>query len=296
MPTDYPDDPTDVMLDPALIAAVRARGQGRRALAEETAPAPEEKPPPVKRRLVVIAVAAAGLVVAGIAVVGLSEPGAPTEAMPTHSYLPGAITPAEDLPVESSASTDPMSASSALGLVPTTTTPPPAPPPPPVERAPSGAKTVTSGPGCGGYRSVGSYRDGRRGWVEHGDGRCGSAFMSVPMSGDARRDDSSSYAMWTFAAAGTCEVSVHVPDGDLTAVGGNPTVYFVYDRNGVGGAPVASFAIKQVDRRGQWVTAGRFRSSGTLTVQLLNRGQDWNRRGPTYAHHAAGAVKAHCTS
>ncbi|ANZ41950.1 hypothetical protein BBK82_44470 [Lentzea guizhouensis] len=127
MPTEYPDDPndvTDVMVDPALIAAARARGEGRRAVADDT-PAQEEKPPPprqVDRRVVVIAVAAAVLVVAGIAVVGLSgtENSAPPEAMPTHSYIPGVITPPEELPVESSASTDPALASSALGLVPTT--------------------------------------------------------------------------------------------------------------------------------------------------------------------------------
>jgi hypothetical protein len=277
------------------MAAARARGRGRWAAAAN-ASAPEEKPQPkpIDRRIVLIAAVTALLVVAGITIASLSGPGGSgqNETMLTHSYIPGVITPPEDLPEEPSASTDPALASSALGLIPTTTPPPPATD---GNRAPSGAKTLTSGPGCGSYKSVGSYRDGRRGWVDHGDGKCGSTFVSVPMSGDARRDDPSAYGVWTFAAAGMCEISVHVPNGDLTAVGGNPTVYFVYDRNGVGGRPMASFAIKQVDQRGRWVAAGRFRSSGTLTVQLLTRGQDWNRGGPTYAHHAASAVKANCT-
>ncbi|KOV85169.1 hypothetical protein ADL03_13030 [Nocardia sp. NRRL S-836] len=253
---------------------------------------------PLDRRVAVIAAVAALLVVAGITVVSLSgsDESGQTETMPTHSYIPGVITPPEDLSEEPSASVDPTLASSALGLVPSATPPPP--PPPPAgdgNRPPSGVTTVTSGPGCGSYSSVGSYRDGRKGWVDHGDGKCGSTFVSVPMSGDARRDDPSAYGVWTFSAAGMCDISVHVPDGDLTAVGGNPTVYFVYDRSGVGGTPMASFAVKQVDKRGQWVSAGRFRSSGTLTVQLLTRGQDWDRNGPTYAHHAASAIKANCT-
>ena len=163
-------------------------------------------------------------------------------------------------------------------------------------RAPSGAKSFTTGPGCGGYTSVGLYRDGRKGWVDHGDGKCGSTFVSIPMSGDARRDDSSAYGQWTFAATGSCDVSVFIPNGNLEEVGGNPTVYYVFDRNGVGGTPLASFAIKQVEKRGQWVNAGKFKASGNLTVQLLTRGQDWNNSGPTYAHHAASAVKADCTA
>lgn len=220
-------------------------------------------------------------------------------AQPSHSYVPGLITPPEALPDESAAPTtgmNPTLASSALGLIPTTT--PAAPPPANNDgnRTPSGAKSLTMGPGCGGYSNVGSYRDGRKGWVDHGDGKCGSTFVSIPMSGDARRDDASAYGQWTFTASGTCDISVHIPDGNLEEVGGNPTVYYVFDRNGVGGTPMASFAIKQVEKRGQWVSAGKFKASGNLTVQLLTRGQDWNNSGPTYAHHAASAIKADCTA
>ncbi|WP_434445700.1 hypothetical protein [Lentzea sp. E54] len=304
MPTQFPDEPpTERHLapDPALMEAARARGRARWAAAGDP-PVPQEKPPghPFKPRIAAIAAAVALLVLAGVAILtfgGGPDGGGTDTAQPSHSYVPGLITPPEELPEESSPapsnSMNPTLASSALGLVPTTTQ---AVAQPPVNRAPGGTKSFTTGPGCGGYTSVGSYRDGRKGWVDHGDGRCGSTFVSIPMSGDPRRDDTSAYAVWTFAASGTCDVSVHIPNGNLEEVGGNPTVYSVYDRNGVGGAPMASFAIKQVDKRGQWVSAGKFRASGNLTVQLLTRGQDWNGSGPTYAHHAASAIKADCTA
>jgi hypothetical protein len=300
--TQFPDEPTERHLapDPALMEAARARGAARWASAGDL-PEQEEKPPagPLKPRTAAIVAITALLVLGGIALVtfdGGSGGGADV-AQPSHSYIPGLITPPEELPSEATSvnGMDPSLASSALGLMPTTTQNAVPPPAGDTGRAPGGAKSFTTGPGCGGYTNVGSYRDGRKGWVDHGDGRCGSTFVSIPMSGDTRRDDSSAYGMWTFAVTGTCDVSVHIPQGDLQQVGGNPTVYYVFDRNGVGGTPMASFAIKQVDKRGQWVAAGKFRASGNLTVQLVTRGQDWNSSGPTYAHHAASAVKADCT-
>lgn len=301
MPTQFSDEPTERNLapDPALMEAARARGRERWAAAGDLPPQ-EEKPAghPLNRRVALIAAVAALLVLSGIAVLtfgGDSGTGGTDVAAPSHSYVPGLITPPEELPQESN-SMNPTIASSALGLIPTTTQAVAQPPAnDPGNQTPGGAKSLTMGPGCGGYSNVGLYRDGRKGWVDHGDGKCGSAFVSVPMSGDARRDDASAYGQWTFAVSGTCDVSVFVPNGNLEEVGGNPTVYYVFDRNGVGGTPVASFAIKQVDKRGQWVNAGKFKSSGNLTVQLLTRGQDWNNSGPTYAHHAASAIKADCT-
>jgi hypothetical protein len=306
VPTQFPDEPTERHLapDPALMEAARARGRERWASAGDL-PVPEEKPPnrPLNKRVAAIALIASVLLLAGIAVVAFSggdDSGDTDVAQPTHSYIPGLITPPEELPESSSASNsaNPTLASSALGLIPPTTTP--GTPPPGGDndgnRAPAGAKSSTTGPGCGGFTGVGSYRDGRKGWVDHGDGKCGNAFVSIPMSGDARRDDASAYGQWTFTASGSCDISVFIPNGNLEEVGGNPTVYYVFDRNGVGGTPMASFAIKQVDKRGQWVAAGKFKASGNLTVQLLTRGQDWNNSGPTYAHHAASAVRADCTA
>ncbi|MCX2949217.1 hypothetical protein [Lentzea sp. NEAU-D7] len=304
MPTQFPEEPTERHLapDPALMEAARARGAARWASAGDV-PEQEEKPPagPFKPRTAAIVAITALLVLGGIALVtfdGDPGSGGTDIAQPSHSYIPGLITPPEELPEESTSanSLDPSLASSALGLMPTTTRNAVPPPAGDTGRAPAGTKSFTTGPGCGGYTNVGLYRDGRKGWVDHGDGKCGSTFVSIPMSGDARRDDSSAYGMWTFTATGTCEVSVHVPNGGLQEVGGNPTVYYVFDRNGVGGTPMASFAIKQVDKRGQWVGVGKFKASGNLTVQLVTRGQDWNSSGPTYAHHAASAVKADCTA
>ncbi|MEU3644200.1 hypothetical protein AB0E59_12560 [Lentzea sp. NPDC034063] len=304
MPTQFPDEPpTERHLapDPALMEAARARGAARWAAAGESQEQ-EQKPPsgPLKPRAAAIAAIAALLVLGGIAIVtfnGGSGNGVTDVAQPSHSYIPGLITPPEELPAESTSNgMDPSLASSALGLMPTTTQNVAPPPAGDAGRAPGGAKSFTTGPGCGGYSNVGSYRDGRKGWVDHGDGKCGSTFVSIPMSGDSRKDDSSAYGQWTFAVTGTCDVSVHVPNGSLEEVGGNPTVYYVFDRASVGGTPLASFAIKQVDKRGQWVSAGKFKASGNLTVQLLTRGQDWTGSGPTYAHHAASAIKADCTA
>jgi hypothetical protein len=303
VPTQFPDEPpTERHLapDPALMEAARARGAARWAAAGEQR-AQQEKPPgsPLTPRTAAIAAIGAVLVLATIAVVtfnGGSGDGRTDVAQPSHSYIPGLITPPEDLAEEPSNSLDPSLASSALGLMPTSTQNAVPPPAGDTGRAAGGSRSFTTGPGCGGYTSVGSYRDGRRGWVDRGDGKCGSTFVSIPMSGDARRDDASAYGMWTFAVTGTCDVSVHIPNGSLEEVGGNPTVYYVFDRNGVGGTPMASFAIKQVDKRGQWVSAGKFKAGGNLTVQLLSRGQDWDGAGPTHAHHAASAVKADCTA
>ncbi|MFS8099762.1 hypothetical protein LFM09_21790 [Lentzea alba] len=178
--------------------------------------------------------------------------------------------------------------------------------PAPAQGAPQPAQAApyeaTAGPGCGGstgFSGVGSYRDGNAGWVDHGSG-CGTAFVSIPMSGDANKDDTSAYGLWTFntgpVTTGTCAVSVFVPNGDITKVGGNPTHYRVYDRFAVDKAtPTGSFQVSQVANRGKWVSVGSFRvTGGKLAVQLLTRGEDWKGSTTNYAHHAAATVKASC--
>jgi translation initiation factor IF-2 len=170
-----------------------------------------------------------------------------------------------------------------------------------------GIKAVTyegmAGRGCGsgtGFTGVGAYSDGKSGWVNHGDGGCGTSFVSIPMSGDANKDDTSAYGLWTFntgpVTVGSCAVSVFVPNGDVTAVGGSPSVYRVYDRFAVDkGTPVGTFQVDQIGTRGRWVNVGTFRINGAkLAVQLLNRGRDWSGSTKTYAHHAAAMVKAKC--
>ncbi|MFC3452138.1 hypothetical protein [Amycolatopsis speibonae] len=183
---------------------------------------------------------------------------------------------------------------------------------PPPAQQPQGppapaAKTVTydgtAGRGCGGgtgFTGVGAYSDGKAGWVNHGNGGCGTSFVSIPMSGDANKDDSSAYGLWTFntgpVTTGSCAVSVFVPTGDATEVGGSPSVYRVFDRFAVDkGTPVGTFQIDQIGNRGRWVNVGTFRINGAkLAVQLLNRGRDWSGSSKTYAHHAAATVKAKC--
>jgi translation initiation factor IF-2 len=161
---------------------------------------------------------------------------------------------------------------------------------------------VTAGPGCGSsFAGVGSYSDGKAGWTSHGSG-CGSSFVSIPMSGNAAKDDAAAYGLWTIGTGavrtGSCRVSVFVPGGDVTQVGGQPSVYRVFDRFEIGkGQPIGGFQVDQVGSRGRWVDAGSFRvTGGKLAVQLLNRGQDWSGSTRTYAHHAAGAIKAQCTA
>ncbi len=184
-----------------------------------------------------------------------------------------------------------------------------APPPPRQPQGPPApaAKTVSyegmAGKGCGGgtgFAGVGAYSDGKAGWVNHGGGGCGSAFVSIPMSGDANKDDPSAYGLWTFntgpVTTGSCAVSVFVPNGDATVAGGSPSVYRVFDRFAVDkGTPVGSFQIDQNANRGRWVGVGTFRINGAkLAVQLLNRGRDWSGSTKTYAHHGAATVKAKC--
>ncbi|MER7859246.1 hypothetical protein ABTX61_09095 [Amycolatopsis japonica] len=176
-------------------------------------------------------------------------------------------------------------------------------PPVPAPRAKSVVYEGMAGRGCGGgtqFTGVGAYSDGKAGWVNHGNGGCGTSFVSIPMSGDANRDDPSAYGVWTFntgpVTAGSCAISVFIPSGDVTVVGGSPSVYRVFDRFAVDKAtPVGTFQIDQVANRGKWVSVGTFRANdGKLAVQLLNRGRDWAGSTKTYAHHAAAMIKANC--
>ena len=159
--------------------------------------------------------------------------------------------------------------------------------------------TATAGPGCGGstgFVRYGEYRDGLKGWINHGSG-CGSSFVSVPMSGNAQREDPNTYTLWNFntrpVVTGSCAISVYVPNGDLTAVGGDPTYYRVW----AGGSTISTFQVRQVAQRGRWVRVGTYHvTGGRLTIQMLNTGVNWNSQGATWAHHAAATTKAECTT
>lgn len=278
-------------VDPALMADARARIRARWRAPEVIVP-PGDPKPPRKMGVRSAALALAALALIGGALLVNSFGGETTEgsAISAQSsgqgYVPGVITPPSEPTSSSSSSSSsaPPSTTSSAGETKQAAGPP--------------TFSGTAGPGCGGFTGVGSYRDGREGWVDH-SGNCGQAFVSIPMSGDPRKDDPTAHGLWTFntgpVGAGTCALSVFIPNGDLEDVGGNPTSYRVYDGGDIKAAEVGAFDIKQVDQRGKWVSVGSYRvSGGKLTVQLLTRGQDWDRSGPTFAHHAASAVKADC--
>ncbi|MDT7785728.1 MAG: hypothetical protein QOF58_4147 [Pseudonocardiales bacterium] len=174
-----------------------------------------------------------------------------------------------------------------------------APVPPPAKPAPV-TYSATAGPACGGstqFIRYGEYQDGNKGWINHGGG-CGSGFVSVPMSGNSQSEDPRAYTLWNFTtgpvASGSCAVSVYVPNGDLVAVGGDPTYYRVFER--FGGAMIGSFQVRQVAQRGQWLRVGTYRiTGGRLSIQMINTGVNWNSQGATWAHHAAAAIRADCT-
>lgn len=60
---------------------------------------------------------------------------------------------------------------------------------------------------------------------------------------------------------------------------------------------IGTFQVRQVAQRGQSVRVGTYRiTAGTLSIQMLNPGVNWNSRGATWAHHAAAAINADCTT
>ncbi|TWP54144.1 hypothetical protein FKR81_00825 [Lentzea tibetensis] len=289
-------------VDPALMADARARSQSRAQSWEVLDPEATRRgklplPMTFKPKIITLAVAGALLVTTAVYIGTLGDSddnpaGIAQQTGTGNGYIPGVIDPQIPSSGQQSSTAPATSSSQPPGSSATPTNP--------IVKPPAGpAYSGTAGPGCGGFNGVGTFRDGREGWVDHGDGKCGSAFVSIPMSGSATKDDSSAYGLWTFStgavSSGTCALSVFIPNGDLQEVGGNPTSYRVFGGHQPSGSPLGSFEIKQVDQRGKWVGVGSYKvTDGKLALQLLTRGQDWNGSGATYAHHAASAVKADC--
>ncbi|MET8546095.1 hypothetical protein ABZW03_36510, partial [Kitasatospora sp. NPDC004799] len=184
----------------------------------------------------------------------------------------------------------------------------PAPNPPAAQQpAPPAAKppapvTVIAGPYCkpgGTYKANGWFDQGDKGWRNNsggysGDG-CNGNYVSMPMSGDANKDDSGNSVVWTFTVdkVSSCTLSVYIPgSGDVKQVGGNPSYYTVQS----GGGQIGSFSINQTANRGSWVNQGPFSYRGPISVTLHSRGLDFSGGTVTYAHHAAAAVRATCTA
>ncbi|MET7900575.1 adhesin [Streptomyces sp. NPDC005336] len=164
-----------------------------------------------------------------------------------------------------------------------------------------------AGHGCssgahGGYGEYGRYTDGSEGWytVDYGGydgGSCDGSYAAVPMSGSRTEDHDNSALWWWSVGPGhdTCTIGVFVPNGDSTDVGGDPTTYRVLSDPQDEDSAYATFQVDQRANRGRLVDAGTYRvEDGRIAVRMLDRGQDWNDNGPTYAHHAAGQMKVTC--
>ncbi|MFI2368423.1 adhesin [Streptomyces sp. NPDC018833] len=180
---------------------------------------------------------------------------------------------------------------------------PPAPSKPPGSKSPSYA--AWAGPGCTGggrYEEEGRYSDGDEGWYtvrsggHRGDG-CDGRFTAMPMSGSPVKD-SGNTATWTwYVGSGytSCSVAVVVPDSDRAQdVAGRPSTYLVLKDPGDQGSAIKTFEIDQTSLRGRGVVIERVPvHDQRLTVQLVDRGQDW-ANGRRSAHHAAAQMRAEC--
>ncbi|MET8680623.1 adhesin [Streptomyces sp. NPDC004647] len=160
-----------------------------------------------------------------------------------------------------------------------------------------------SSPAGGGYDEDGRYDDGIEGWYNvstggYGGGSCDTSFAAVPMSGSDTQDGHNRVLWWWSVGDDSeeCTVAVYVPNGDGDRdVAGSPTVYEVLSGPDDQDTTYASFYINQSANRGRLVDAGTYPvDDGRIAVRMLDRGQDWNDHGPTYAHHAAGQMKVTC--
>ncbi|GAB3158373.1 hypothetical protein GCM10027290_61470 [Micromonospora sonneratiae] len=163
--------------------------------------------------------------------------------------------------------------------------------------------TAVAGPGCAETAKSGAFAAftaGSRavtisgGWK--GTGCSDGVFWSVPMSGEAGRDDAGTSVTWWFntgtSAQGSCGVWLYIPRSDREAdVAGKPTFYQV--TRGRGDATVIdTFTIDQTATRGTWVKAGSFPlQRGQIGVKMLNRGA-----GTGGTRHAAAQVQVGCTT
>ncbi|MFI1397545.1 adhesin [Streptomyces sp. NPDC020681] len=176
--------------------------------------------------------------------------------------------------------------------------------PPPAAKRP--AYSAWAGPGCAGggrYEERGRFSDGDDGWYTRdsgghvGDG-CDGRFTSIPMSG-SRTKDSGGSAMWSWyvgSGYATCSVAVVIPEGERDDdVAGEPTVYRVLADPDDDDSLIKTFEIDQTKLRGRGLIVQKIPvRNQQLTVQLVDRGQDWGSDGSEDAHHAAAQMRADC--
>jgi hypothetical protein len=166
--------------------------------------------------------------------------------------------------------------------------------------------TAVAGEGCGQTSGYGYFRKGfSSDWRTRNSGGlttdgCHGAVVAVPMSGDPRKDDNSNVVVWWFAtapvAAGACAVSVFVPDTGVDSdSAGQPAHYLVFGSSNASGPTIGQFDVDQTRNRGRWVSAGRYRTGGHLSVRMVTRGVDFGP-GRNGAHLGVSALRAVCTA
>ncbi len=96
---------------------------------------------------------------------------------------------------------------------------------------------------------------------------------------------------WRFStklSSGSCQVSVYIPDGTTTEVGGHPARYTVYTGSG---QSVGTFELDQRDNMGRWLPGGTFTDTGSsFEVQLDNQTSSGSHQV------AASALKVSCST
>jgi hypothetical protein len=178
--------------------------------------------------------------------------------------------------------------------------------------------TAVAGPECTGGAAAftesgfsSGTSDPSAGWATSasggftGDG-CSGAYVSMPVSGNARAVDPDRYALWTFPLASgrakaSCTLAVYVPSSDSPGlVGGAPAYYYYYDSvyTSQGSAkPSGDFAVSQPADRGGWVTVGTLTvSTGVVSVRLVDAGTDKGAGAAGVVRDAAAQVRLACSA
>ncbi|MGW2558189.1 hypothetical protein ACWCXB_02880 [Streptomyces sp. NPDC001514] len=154
-------------------------------------------------------------------------------------------------------------------------------------------------------RTYGRFSDGRDGWYDvysggHEGDSCDGRFIAVPMSG-ARDQDRGNTVTWNWRPGGgyaKCSVAVRIPWSPRAEdVAGDPTRYNVLSDADDNGSVATYFQIDQPDMRGGVVIVNDLPvRDGELTIQLVDRGQDWGQGYVYGGHHAAAQIRADCTA
>jgi translation initiation factor IF-2 len=131
---------------------------------------------------------------------------------------------------------------------------------------------------------------------------CAGGFMSMPLSGKPTAYDDSRTALWDFEpgpqyVGAACRLSFYVPAAAAAFVGGHPADYYIYGAHYAAGstaAPLGTFQVDQVSRRGSWAAGPAFHAtSAKVTVRLIDAGLDLTAATKD-AHAAVAQVRLTC--